>query len=405
MHIQQLELHNFRSYQRADISFVPGVNVLIGPNGVGKTNVVEAVGYCASLDSHRVAADAPLIRQGSDQAIIRSQVQRGERRLQLEIAINSGRANRLQVSGSPVRAADFISQFHCITFAPEDLALVKGDPSDRRRLLDEVLVARAPRYHSVKADYERVVRQRTTLLRSIAGARGSNARSGAEATLGVWDEQLVDHGSSLLFGRLSLLAELGDFVEQAYSLVAPGKTAEISYLPRSFSKLEMPELPRDRSQLAELLRLEIEQRRSEELARGVTVVGPHRDDVLLVIGDLPAKAYASHGECWSLALALRLGSFELMRGLADAAGDPVLILDDVFAELDVTRRRALSSVAMQAEQTLITAAVAEDIPSELLSNELRVTPGVVSPASPPPQTAPPTLSRPSGAGSTGGTDE
>ncbi len=379
MQILQLELHNFRSYVSAEITFSPGVTVLVGPNGVGKTNVAEAIGYASTLSSHRVAADLPLIYKGAEQAIIRAAFQRGQRQIQLEIAINQGRANRLQVSGSPVRAIDFVSQLQTVVFAPEDLALVKGDPSDRRRFLDDVLVARAPRYHSVKADYERVVRQRTTLLRSISGTRSNSARSDAQSTLSIWDDQLVSHGAALLFGRLSLLNEISGLVATAYEQVAPGKSAEIAYLPRSFSEPTTDaDLPRDRHVLEDLLRKEVALRRSEELARGVTVVGPHRDDVLLTIGDLPAKAYASHGECWSMALALRLAAFELMRGLDDTVGDPLLILDDVFAELDSTRRQALAHVAMDAEQTIITAAVVDDVPVELVAHQFVVTPGEVS---------------------------
>lgn len=378
MRVMQLDLLHFRSYETAEITFSPGVNVLVGPNGVGKTNIAEAVGYVSTLNSHRVAADLPLIHKDAEQAILRATFSRGQRQIQLEIAINHGRANRLQVSGSPVRAADFISQLQTVVFAPEDLALVKGDPSDRRKYLDEVLVARAPRYHSVKSDYDRVVKQRTTLLRSIAGTRGSSSRADAESTLSVWDDNLVTHGASLLFGRLSLLNEIEGLVSQAYEHVAPGKSAGIAYLPRSFSEVASDaDLPRDRQALEELLRKEISLRRSEEIARGVTVVGPHRDDVLLTIGELPAKAYASHGECWSMALSLRLAAFELMRSLDDSAGDPVLILDDVFAELDSTRRQALARVAMNAEQTIITAAVAADVPAELAAQQFVVTPGQV----------------------------
>ena len=379
MQILQLELFNFRSYQEAELTFAPGVNVLVGPNGVGKTNLAEAVGYLSTLSSHRVASDLPLVRKDTDQAVLRAGVNRGQRQLQLEIAINPGRANRLQLSGSPVRATDFVSQLQTVVFAPEDLALVKGDPGDRRRFLDDLLVARAPRYHAVKADYDRVVRQRTTLLRSIAGTRGASARSGAESTVSVWDDQLVSHGASLLFGRLSLLNEISGLVSSAYEHVAPGRSAGIAYQPRSFAELPGDaSLPRDRDALEELLRKEIALRRNEEFARGVTVVGPHRDDVLLTIGELPAKGYASHGECWSMALALRLASFELMRGLDDVPGDPVLVLDDVFAELDATRRSALAAVAMGAEQTIITAAVGDDVPQALTAKQFHVTPGQVT---------------------------
>lgn len=379
MQMLQLELFNFRSYQEAELTFAPGVNVLVGSNGVGKTNLAEAVGYLSTLSSHRVASDLPLVRKDADQAVLRAGVNRGQRQIQLEIAINPGRANRLQLSGSPVRATDFVSQLQTVVFAPEDLALVKGDPGDRRRFLDDLLVARAPRYHAVKADYDRVVRQRTTLLRSIAGTRGASARSGAESTVLVWDDQLVSHGASLLFGRLSLLNEISSLVSSAYEHVAPGRSAGIAYQPRSFADLPGDaSLPRDRDALEDLLRKEIALRRNEEFARGVTVVGPHRDDVLLTIGELPAKGYASHGECWSMALALRLASFELMRGLDDVPGDPVLVLDDVFAELDATRRSALAAVAMDAEQTIITAAVGDDVPHALTAKQFHVSPGEVT---------------------------
>lgn len=377
MRVGNLELHDFRSYETAQLEFQPGVNVLIGPNGVGKTNIVEAVGYASTLDSHRVAADLPLIRSGAESAVIRLEVILGGRTLRAEIAINPGRSNRLQISGSPVRPRDFVGQLRSVTFAPEDLALVKGDPAERRKFLDDVLAQRAPRYSGVRSDYERVVRQRSTLLKSLAGAR-SSARSEAESTLQVWDDQLATTGASLLFGRLSLLGELAPLVNTAYAAVAPGKPASLSYDHRSLKLVPVhTALPRSVDQLEQILRDEIASRRSDELARGVTLVGPHRDDVTLTIGDLTAKSHASHGECWSLALALRLGSFELMRLIDDGGGDPVLILDDVFAELDQGRRNALVKVADSSEQVLVTAAVAQDVPDILASASFIVTEGAV----------------------------
>ncbi len=384
MRVGTVELYDFRSYTHADLTFEAGVNVLVGPNGVGKTNVVEAVGYASTLSSHRVAADLPLVRRAAAQAIVRVQAVRtsadnSQRAELIEIAITPGRANRIQISGSPVRARDVVGHLRTVSFAPEDLSLVKGDPSDRRRLIDEVLVQRAPRYVAVRADYERVVRQRTALLRSMAGTRGATARAEAGSTLAVWDGQLIETGAALLFGRLSLLKELGGRIEAAYTQVAPGKAATVGYDPRSFSRIEAAaDLPRDREQLEDLLRDEIECRRPDELARGMTLVGPHRDDLALRIDDMPAKNYGSHGECWSLALAMRLGSFDLMRSLDDGSGDPVLILDDVFAELDQSRRDALVNVAVSSEQVLITAAVAHDVPGELAGSRFTVTPGQVT---------------------------
>ncbi len=304
---------------------------------------------------------------------------RADRQITLEIAINPGKANRLQVSGSPVRGRDFVGLLRTTLFAPEDLALVKGDPGERRRFVDEVLVQRAPRYLGIKTDYERVVRQRTALLRSIAGTRGASARGDAESTLAVWDDQLVELGAALLFGRLSLLDELAPRVAQAYALVAAGKSGEVSYQARSVAAFaDYDGLPRNRDELAQILREELSSRRREELARGVTLVGPHRDDLTLQVGGMLAKTYASHGECWSMALALRLGSYELMRSLGDDGGDPVLILDDVFAELDSARRKALAAVALEAEQAIITAAVAEDVPELAQARQFTVRPGEVS---------------------------
>lgn len=378
MRVGSLELHDFRSYAHAQLQFCPGVNVLLGPNGVGKTNIVEAVGYASTLSSHRVATDQPLIRAGATAAVVRLEVHRGTRTFRAEIQLITGKSNRLQISGSPVRPRDFLGQLRSITFAPEDLALVKGDPAERRRFLDDVLVQRAPRYAAVRSDYERVVRQRTTLLRSLAATRGSG-RSEAHSTLQVWDDQLCAAGAALLFGRLSVLGELAPLVETAYASVAPGKAAGVEYDHRSMKQLDPGfALPRDKDQLEMLLRAEVEGRRADELARGLTLVGPHRDDVALSIGGLPAKSHASHGESWSLALALRLGSFELMRLIDDGGGDPVLILDDVFAELDESRRNALVKVADSAEQVLVTAAVKQDVPENLASTGFTVSEGQVS---------------------------
>ncbi|MFZ1669630.1 MAG: DNA replication and repair protein RecF, partial [Candidatus Nanopelagicales bacterium] len=275
MRVERVELFDFRSYPHVEVSFEPGVNVLLGPNGIGKTNVVEAVGYVSTMSSHRVAADLPLVRVESPQAVIRVESIRRARSSVTEIAIIPGRANRVQISGSPVRARDVVGQLRTVLFAPEDLALVKGDPSDRRRFLDDLLVQRAPRYAAVRGDYERIVRQRTSLLKSMAGRGTRPLDESAASTLEVWDEQLAEVGASLLFGRLSLMAEIDELVASAYGRVAPGKSATIAYYPRWLSTdHDGYALPRDRELLRDLLREHISLKRREELARGVTLIGP-----------------------------------------------------------------------------------------------------------------------------------
>ncbi len=395
MHVGTVELHNFRSYEYLFLKLTPGINVLVGPNGAGKTNVVEALGYVSMLNSHRVSTDLPLVRIGPSNsdvvdtglvdtavanAVVRVEVIRNGRSAVTEIEITPGRANRMQIQGSPVKPREVLGNLRAVVFAPEDLILVKGDPVDRRRFIDDLLIQRAPRYFEVRADYERIVRQRTALLKSLAGARrGATVSAEAQSTLAVWNGHLAATGASLLFGRLSLLDEVGSLFAIAYQQVAEVKSANIGYLARSLGPdVTDQDLPRDRACLESILLDQLELRRNDEIDRGVTLVGPHRDDLTMVINNLPAKGYASHGECWSLALALRLGSFELMRKFDDGAGDPVLILDDVFAELDKNRREALAEVAASSEQVIVTAAVAQDVPSGLVGQRFTVRPGQVT---------------------------
>jgi DNA replication and repair protein RecF len=352
VHLRRLAVTDFRSWESAELDLRPGVTVLVGPNGVGKTNLVEAAGYLATLGSHRVATDAPLVRRGAARALVRGLVVHQGRELAVELEIAPGRANRARVNRAPVaKPRDVLGILRTVLFAPEDLALVRGDPGERRRFLDDLLVSRYPRYAAVRSDYDRVLRQRSALLKTARG--GGDLR-----TLDVWDGHLARHGAALLAGRLELVTAIAPLAVDAFAEVAP-TSDPIALAYRSGIE---GELPASAAELEALLLDAMGRVRRQEVERGVCLVGPHRDDLELRLGDGPAKGYASHGESWALALALRLASYRLL--CADDV-EPVLVLDDVFAELDTRRRSALAEVARRAEQVLITAAVAEDVPDGL----------------------------------------
>ena len=382
MHVVHLSLHDFRSYPSAEVALSPGVTAFVGRNGQGKTNLVEAVDYLARLSSHRVSSDAPLVRHGAERAVVRAAVVRDERQALLEVEINPGRSNRARINRSPLpRARELLGMVRTVLFSPEDLTLVKGDPSDRRRFLDDLLVQQAPRYAGVRAHYDRVLKQRNSLLKTAGLARrggpGSSRGESALGTLGVWDTHLARAGAELLAARLALVERLRPLVGTAYEAVARGARrddAAMAYRP-SFTLPEVDPAAPDREVLAAALLAEVERRRDDELDRGISLVGPHRDELELGLGDLPVKGYASHGESWSFALALRLASYELLRGTGD---DPILILDDVFAELDSERRERLAELVAGAEQVLVTAAVPADVPEALDGARIHVAEGVVS---------------------------
>ena len=366
MHLTHLSLGDFRSYATAELALEPGVTALVGPNGQGKTNLVEAVGYVATLGSHRVPSDAPLVRLGAQRAVVRAAVERGGRSHLVELEIVPGSANRARVNRSPVpRAREVLGLLRTVLFAPEDLALVKGDPDTRRRFLDDLLVARAPRFAGVRSDFDRVLKQRNALLKS-AGATIRSGR-GDVRTLDVWDTHLATVGADLLAGRLKLVHSIAPFMGTAYEAVSAGQgAAGLGYKSSLGEDITLSETPGRELLQARLLDA-LAKVRTQELERGVSLVGPHRDDLVITLGPFPAKGYASHGESWSLALALRLASYELLRADtgADGDGEPVLILDDVFAELDAGRRDRLAGLVAGAEQVLVTAAVPQDVPEAL----------------------------------------
>jgi DNA replication and repair protein RecF len=374
VHVAALALRDFRSYEALDLSLDPGVTVLLGANGQGKTNLVEAVQYLATLGSHRVATDAPLRRVGCAQAHLAARVVAGERALLLELDLVEVGANRARVNRAPVRSPrELLGLLRTVLFAPEDLAVVKGDPAERRRFLDQLLVVRRPRLAAVRADYDRVLKQRTALLRSAAQLRRQSGRDPSSlSTLGVWDAHLARTGSELVAARLDLLDALAPRVRSSYAALAPGSSpVGLTYR----SSATTGELPNDREDGEALLLAALEAARGDELDRGQCLVGPHRDELVLSLGSLPARGYASQGESWSLALALRLASFDLLCDETDSP--PVLLLDDVFAELDAHRRDHLTQRVRDADQVVVTAAVEADVPESLLGARYQVGAGEV----------------------------
>lgn len=366
MHLRHLRLLDFRSWPLLELELEPGVTTLVGRNGHGKTNVLEAIGVLATLRSHRVAQDAPMIRTGTETALVGALAHNAGRELTVELALNSGRANRARLNTSPCRRlSDVLGVVQSVLFAPEDLALVRGEPGERRRMIDDLLVQRRPAHGAALSEYSSVLRQRTALLKSVSAAsrrsRGEDAGAALD-TLDVWDGRLAELGARIVAERIALLEELRPLVVEAYHRLAPdSRPANLTYRFRVDGAPAESELS-DPTFVEAVLLAELGRRRQDEIDRGLSLVGPHRDDLILTLGDEPAKGFASHGETWSFALALRLGSLELFR--ADGI-EPVLMLDDVFAELDRHRRAALASVAVDVEQVLVTAAVGEDVPDEL----------------------------------------
>lgn len=385
MFAKRVKLTNFRNYESADIEFSAGVNLIFGPNGQGKTNLVEALNFFSNLDSHRVAGHTPLIKQGESAAVISLELSHETRDLLLEYEINSDSVNRARLNKSQVaKPKEILGYLNSVIFAPEDLDIVKRDPSNRRSFLDQLIIQFNPRMHGVYADYERVLKQRNTLLKSAraTGTKGSNL-----STLDAWDQSLITNGTEIISARVSITEKLLPGLIKNYQDIAKSNNEPSMFIRSSIvssSQIEKDDLETqdilqtsDTDTITQMFQEKLSIVRPKELERGITLVGPHRDDLQLNLGTLPAKGYASHGESWSYALSLKLASLEILKQ-ESRLGDPILILDDVFAELDNDRREKLSDLVQQNEQVLITAAVIEDVPENLLAKRFQVDSGRVS---------------------------
>ncbi|MCL2470939.1 MAG: DNA replication/repair protein RecF [Propionibacteriaceae bacterium] len=374
MYLSHLRLTDFRSYEHLDLALGPGTNVFAGPNGHGKTNLVEAVHFLATLESHRVAGDQPLIRSGCEMATVSARVQAGvgdDRSLSVAVEIRAGQSNRAQLNKAAVRPREILGAVRTVVFAPEDLAIVRGDPAARRAFIDELVVTRWPRIAGVRAEYDRALKQKTALLKALSGRGQRHGGGGAEETLDVWDEAIARLGAQVVAARLRTIDDIHPMLETNYDGIAPVPSRATMAYQSSSVPLETSS---DVDEVREYLAGKIEQRRGEEIARGVCLVGPHRDDLSLSLGDLPVKGYASHGEGWSFALALRLASLDLLH---DDGVEPILILDDVFAELDEHRRTRVVQAVTSVEQALVTVAVRRDLPDNLAATMYDVEPGIV----------------------------
>ncbi len=373
MYVRSLRLRDFRSWRSLDVDLRPGATIIVGRNGFGKTNLVEALNYVATLRSHRVSTDAALVRSGCESAAVAASIVNGGRELTVEVAITPGRANRASVNGAPSRRArDVVGILRSVMFAPEDLALVRGEPAERRRLLDELAALAGPAMVAARSDYDRVLRQRSALLKTAAAAlrSGGSSAESVISTLDVWDTQLAQFGAVVTAGRVDTVTRLRPHFVAEYSTLAPAsRPVDLRYRPAVGEEILPVEGRADVELIEATLLTRLAEARQKEIDRGVCLVGPHRDDLDILLDRQIAKGFASHGESWSLALATRLGSVQLIR---DDGAEPVVVLDDVFAELDASRRAALTTFAESVEQVIITAAVGDDIPGAVAGRRLAV---------------------------------
>jgi DNA replication and repair protein RecF len=368
--LTHLDLTQWRNHASTHLVLDKGVSTFVGPNGQGKTNIVEALRYLATLSSHRVGGTQALIGDGFDQATLHATLQHGDRSVEVGLTLKRKGASEALVNGNKTKASDIPAWVSMVMFAPEDISIVRGDPGTRRQFMDDLVVSGSPRMAGVFQDFDKVLKQRNTLLKSLKHVKGSTSLG----TLDVWDERFADLGAHIMLARQAHVDHIAPLVTQQYQQLAVGDDVSLRYV--SSAALAGTDGDNQHS-LARALLAGIQAKRKEEIDRGMTLVGPHRDDLDVFISSRLARTHASQGETWSLALALRLATaLWLRRELA--SGDPIIILDDVFSELDSSRRRKLIGLVQDYEQLLVTSAVEEDLPPEFGGRVFDVSSGVVS---------------------------
>jgi len=336
--LRRISLTDFRSYEQVELAPADGLTVIVGANGEGKTNLLEAIGYLATLGSFRGAPTDALVRAGATSAVIRADVvDADDRGALIEAELRVAGRDRVQVNKQPLkRARDLLGTLRVSVFSPDDLALVKGGPAERRTYLDSTLVACAPKHDQTLGDLDRILRQRNALLKQAGGRLGPEI----EPTLDVFDAKLAEVGERLGTARATLVAKLEPIIAKAYDVVA-SQAAQVT-------------VTHEAPWRGEGLAAALARARVDDLRRAVTTVGPHRDDITLTINGMPARTHASQGEQRSLSLALRLAAHELVTEYARSA--PVLLLDDMFSELDPDRSVALLRALPDDGQALLTTA-------------------------------------------------
>ena len=376
MFISAVALENFRNYKQLNLNLSSGFSLFYGANGEGKTNLVESIGFLASLESHRVAGYQALIREDEESARISATAEFLNRRITPAIELNRSSANRYFLNGNLQRKPqEILGSIFAVVFAPEDLDIVRRDPSDRRDFLDSLAVQLKPRLAGIKADYDRVLKQRNALLKT---ARLTGAKD--LTTLDIWDDQLVGFGSELIANRLELISKLSPLIESFYKELS-GKSEQIELeLLSSITEDEVENfkaLTGSTQEISEQFLDRLQQIRNKEIERGITLAGPHRDELLISKAGQPARSHASQGEAWSIALGAKLAAAQLLREQS-SVGDPVIILDDVFSVLDQGRRVRLIDFAKDFEQVLITATTSDGLPELQWAAKHRVVSGELS---------------------------
>lgn len=374
MWIKTLQLEAFRNYQQLAVNLTPGVNLIVGKNGAGKTNLAEACVFLSELESHRTASNSPLIKSGANTAQLSLKAVHQNREVAVAGELNREKPNRYYLNGSQRRrASDLVGAVQVVVFAPEDLDLVRRDPADRRGFLNMAMVMQKPRLAGVKADYERVLKQKSALLKSAKQVKNPDL-----TTLDIWDDQLVALGSEIIAARLDLIDLINPLLEDFYQKLSGQQEAVELGLAASIVNLEEDGGETLRGlgakEIAEVFHQRLTDLRDKELDRGIALVGPHRDELMILKDGLSARTHSSQGEAWSLALGLKLALADLIRKDSNT-GDPILILDDVFAVLDSGRRTRLVEFVSANEQVIITSADPDAVPKLTIANQLFISGG------------------------------